>query len=1027
MATLSTIQPSRQDSTVSPNLSSNLHLNFFQHGLAISDLDFKDNRYPSLSLTSKPTNGPSMVVASGDTHARDDPNLVPNDTRRLPSAALDISRSHTADPTYDRRTLNDEKYDMSLPSDADGPLPPTTVTYALPGNTRRQVERCSLDDNSHNQSNGATTPLLNGSNFIDSKLFNDSFKSFGESLTQPPPSPPAGARDMSPSLYPGAMRQSSYPLADGTAVSRLSSANGLSSRPYSPTLAIPISSNPRVYPQHPTYITPAAAAPDPINPILSPNPPQQQEEVCVECAMRDQDMADVVVIGPGIWDRDSDVLFEELLRREEEEEVSGILPSECSSRPRARGGRLTEQNLKLWATMTPKEPTSRQQTVDAYVKTQKSLLEAEALAHARAMHESIQLENSVRDTYSQLRRSTYDLSMVDEHAFKLKPLRTTSTPNGVGVHHIRSSSRDITLLDNGLIVEHVDVRREEKEEKGRRRRQEKRERSRPRKSSRGSMVDVTSLYSAHSLAPLTDSGLGPMQSSRYSAVSMRPASSLTVPIEGQLSLGQVYSQASFSDTHSPGSVSPRRSRFFAFKNLSSAWRSQDSLAPSGMSGSMIDMHVALQREANPPHLRSPVGQRGTLSTQRHSQLWPPTTNEEENSTVATDEKPKKKRNGLARIWKLVKGGSSHKDETQAVPRASLRSLDRNDDDSPLAPPPPLSYLVEQHLGGTGRHASTPSLPSTTSPRNGGFSSAGMSPSTAPTSLIPSPTSSRPSAGNGDGNDRKNSGQTDEKEVPDMSADEYGRTRMSIHPVTSEPDMRQKLQQATFTSTNGMTLPKSAVSRSQVGLSREKSLPPLPGEVKLRAQYGVGGDPRPQTLYTTYDLRHLGQDMQDLAPPHAPFQNESRRQSFGGTGTRPNLGIQTLPLQGSQDRMRAPNGMYNEFGVSRRSLGRLGDIEENPAPPTPTKRKNKFGLATLLGKKSSTPVETNGHEFPRLTSLVYDPIDDNLAIAYTNSVSRLGPRLSVASRKAIEERVEQDRDFVAYRYPSQTQPPIDLIH
>lgn len=671
----------------------------------------------------------------------------------------------------------------------------------------------------------------------------------------------------------------------------------------------------------------------------------------------------------------------------------------------------------------------------------------------------MQLENSVRDTYSQLRRSAYDLSVVDDNAFKLKPPRVTSTPNGVGAQHIRSASRDITLLDNGLIVEHVDVRREEREEKERRRRQEKCERSRPRKSSRGSVVDVTSLYSAHSLAPHTDGGFGPVQSSRYSAISMRPASSLTVPIEVQPSLGQVYSQASFSDAHSPGSASPRRSRFFGFKNLSSAWRSQDSLAPSGVSGSMIDMQyvsgshlaasrgdralisyflhsVALQREANPLHLRSSGGQRSTLSTQRHSQLWlPPTTNEEETFTAATDEKPKKKRNGLAKIWRLVKGGSSHKDETTAVPRESLRPVDRNDDDSPLAPPPPLSYLVErgpgEHLGGAGgRHASTPSLPSTTSPRNGGFSSAGMSPSTAPTSLLPSPTSSRPSGGNGDGNDRKNSGQTDEKEVFDMSPDENGRLRVSIHPVTSEPDMRQKLQQATFAFTNGMTLPKSASSRPQVTLSREKSLPPLPGELKLRAQHGVGGDPRPQTLYTTYDLRHLGQDMQDLTPPHAPFRSESRRQSFNGTGSRPTLGIQTMPLSGGHDRMRTPNGMYSEFGVSRGSLGRLGDIEENPTiPPTPTKRKSKFGLATLLGKKSTTPLETNGyssHEFPRLTSPVFDSNDDNLASAYTNSAPRLGPRLSVASRKAIEERVEQDREFVAYRYPSQTQPPVDLI-
>jgi hypothetical protein len=103
-------------------------------------------------------------------------------------------------------------------------------------------------------------------------------------------------------------------------------------------------------------------------------------------------------------------------------------------------------------------------------------------------------------------------------------------------------------------------------------------------------VDVTSLYSVHSLGPHTDNGLGPMQSSRYSAISsIRPISSLTAPTDRQPSLGQVYSQASFSDAHSRGSASPRRSRFFGFKNLSAAWRSQDSLAPSGMSGSMIDM------------------------------------------------------------------------------------------------------------------------------------------------------------------------------------------------------------------------------------------------------------------------------------------------------------------------------------------------------------------------------------------------------------------------------------------------------
>ena len=70
----------------------------------------------------------------------------------------------------------------------------------------------------------------------------------------------------------------------------------------------------------------------------------------MECAMRDQDMVDVDVTSPGIWSRESDVHYDELLRRELEEEAMAVSPQE-QQRPRARGGRLTEANLKLWLTM----------------------------------------------------------------------------------------------------------------------------------------------------------------------------------------------------------------------------------------------------------------------------------------------------------------------------------------------------------------------------------------------------------------------------------------------------------------------------------------------------------------------------------------------------------------------------------------------------------------------------------------------------------------------------------------------------
>lgn len=411
-------------------------------------------------------------------------------------------------------------------------------------------------------------------------------------------------------------------------------------------------------------------------------------------------------------------------------------------------------------------------------------------------------------------------------------------------------------------------------------------------------------------------------------------------------------------------------------------------------------------------------ERSRLPSQRHSQIWPPPAQEQQASLASADEKTKqkKKKKGLFKIWKLVKG-SSVKDNPRIV------SGDRHDDFPPLAPPPPLSYLVErgpgEHLNNGGRHASTPSLPSTASPWNG-FSSPGMSPPTAPSSLLPSPTSSRPSGGNGDATDRKNGGQNEEKEVHDASVGENGRFK-PVHPVTSEPDIRRK--------SRPISMPQNVVpvkpSPRPPMLSREKSLPPLPGEAKVKPQIATT-ELRPQM---PYDGRLHSQDTLDLAPPNAPFLNEARRQSFSGVPSRPALGIQTMPNGGALDHARSPNGLYNEFGTSRRSLGRLGDIDEHPPLPATPKRKNKFAFVSLLGKKSSNLVNMNGsnsHEFPRISTSGFDPIEDPLYSSYPSPRQASRPRMSMMSRKAIEELVEQDREFVAYRYPSTSNPPVDLI-
>lgn len=86
------------------------------------------------------------------------------------------------------------------------------------------------------------------------------------------------------------------------------------------------------------------------------------EEVCIECMMRDRDMADVDVTSPGVWTRPSDADWEDLLRREREEEMAergtvstraSASTSSHSSRPRvrSRGGKLSEENVRKWILM----------------------------------------------------------------------------------------------------------------------------------------------------------------------------------------------------------------------------------------------------------------------------------------------------------------------------------------------------------------------------------------------------------------------------------------------------------------------------------------------------------------------------------------------------------------------------------------------------------------------------------------------------------------------------------------------------
>ena len=173
-----------------------------------------------------------------------------------------------------------------------------------------------------------------------------------------------------------------------------------------------------------------------------------------------------------------------------------------------------------------------------------------------------------------IRRSIHDIGVPQSNSGSITLDETgrlrSSTLQG-SHQRARSNSRDVTMLENGLIVEHVNVKKEEREERERRKKEERRERSRARKSSRGSGKDINSVYgSLHpsQLPPNTPGGTPAehiLRASRYSQSSLRPTSILSSNMgEKSPTIPRAYSTTSFSDLHSiTGSTSPnRKTRFF---------------------------------------------------------------------------------------------------------------------------------------------------------------------------------------------------------------------------------------------------------------------------------------------------------------------------------------------------------------------------------------------------------------------------------------------------------------------------------
>lgn len=335
------LQPPRND------IPSNVRVNGYTQPL-VTELDLRDNRYPTMSSShSRRSTRQSAMLQ--DLSSIDDSTALyrrSTDTTNEPSSAKSLLEQRRPSSSQIQPQGWTSNGMLSVPSHSPEP-PRGSLSYALPpGATRRVVERYSLDDA------GESPPPAGSAETRQTGVDSNNQVPRSRSGTPQPSHPQSTSQDRPQSLLPNAPRHPSLPAA-GVGSGLPSASNNNQQLPplmplaASPNYTPPVAPRNRTYPQQPTYITPTNSM-NPVNPVYSPKPPKQpQEEVCVECAMRDQEMADVDVTTPGAWDRASDAAFEDLKRRELEDEANGIVNID-PKRPRIRGGRLTEQNLRLW-------------------------------------------------------------------------------------------------------------------------------------------------------------------------------------------------------------------------------------------------------------------------------------------------------------------------------------------------------------------------------------------------------------------------------------------------------------------------------------------------------------------------------------------------------------------------------------------------------------------------------------------------------------------------------------------------------
>lgn len=200
----------------------------------------------------------------------------------------------------------------------------------------------------------------------------------------------------------------------------------------------------------------------------------------------------------------------------------------------------------------------------------------------------------MREAYHQLRRSTADIGRTNDSSSPGVRLRAST-----GIDD--SDARDVTLLESGLILERVDIRRQEREERERKKAEERAEKRRTRKMSRVSVGETgrgfaSDASSMHSLSnPLQNVSYGSRSQISLLSPSISANKRLSSPLTPSLPLPMSRGQ-------SQNSMEPTAPRFFGFKHWRGAYGSEASLHNN--SGSMMDMQYVAFVSFCPTHMTS---------------------------------------------------------------------------------------------------------------------------------------------------------------------------------------------------------------------------------------------------------------------------------------------------------------------------------------------------------------------------------------------------------------------------------------